>query len=87
MNTEEYHELLNKINTDLKILWVNTPTEDKLCYGCIDFEHHPVRGAGTPERQSYTKCDCLGMTWECSNSKKGVERVIKCLLGNYKTLR
>ena len=87
MNPEEYEELLNKINTDLKYLWVNTPTEDKICYGCIDIEHYPVRGTGAPERKSYAKCGCLGMTWECSNDKKKVERVMECLLGAYKTIK
>jgi len=83
---QNYQELRNKINTDIKELWINTPTEDKICYGCIDFEHYPVRG-GAPERQSYTKCGTLGMTWECSNSKKGVERIMECLLGDYKTIK
>ena len=84
---QNYQELRKKINTDLKNLWVNTPTEDKYCYGCYDFEHHPVRGAGAPERQPYTRCDLFNKTWECSNDKKKVEKVIECFLGNYKTLR
>ena len=34
MTLEEYQnhqELLNKINTDIKDLWINTPTENKIC--------------------------------------------------------
>jgi len=87
MNPEEYQQLRIKINTDIKNLWINTPIEDKYCYGCIDYEHYPVRGSGAPERQSYTRCTTLGMTWECSNNKKKVERIIECFLGNYKTTK
>jgi len=90
MTLEEYQnhqELRIKINTDIKDLWVNTPTEDKLCYGCIDFEHHPVHGAGAPERQSYTKCGLFNETWECNNDKKKVFRTIQCLLSGYKTIK
>jgi len=87
MNPEEYQELLNKINTDIKDLWINTPTEDKICYGCIDYEHYPVRGAGAPERSPYSRCRMLGMTWECGNDKKKVFRVMECFLNNYKTIK
>ena len=87
MNPEEYQELLNKINTDIKDLWINTPTEDKICYGCIDYEHYPVRGAGAPERISYTKCGLFNKTWECSNDRKKVFRTIHCLLSDYKTIK
>jgi len=87
MNTEEYQELRKKINTNIQNLFINTPKEDKICYGCIDYEHYPVRGAGAPERSSYARCRILGMTWECGDDKKKVEKVMKCFLGNYKTLR
>jgi len=84
---QNYHELRKKINTDIKELWMNTPTEDKICYGCIDFEHYPVHGAGAPERQPYAKCRILGITWECSDNKKKVFKVMECFLGGYKTIR
>ena len=90
MTLEEYQnhqELRIKINTDIKDLWVNTPTEDKLCYGCIDYEHYPVRGTGAPERSPYSRCRMLGMTWECGNDKKKVFRVMECFLNNYKTIK
>ena len=87
MNPEEYQKSLNKINTDIKDLQVNTPTENKICYGCIDFEHYPVRGAGAPERSPYARCRMLGMTWEYGDDKKKVFRVMECFLGGYKTMR
>jgi len=84
---QNYQELRKKINADIKTLWGNTSTEDKICYGCIDFEHYPVRGAGAPERVSYTRCGLFNETWECSNDKKKVFRTMQCLLSDYKTLR
>jgi hypothetical protein len=87
MNSEEYQELRNKINDDIKNLWLNTTALDKYCYGCIDYEHVPVRGAGAPERQPYTRCGMLGMSWECSGDRRKVYRIMECILGNYKTTK
>jgi hypothetical protein len=81
---EKNDELRRHIKDELGILMQNTL--DKKCFGCVWFNHYPVTGYGAPERVAHASCNQYGISWECSQTAKLVNRLIVCLLDNGKEM-